>query len=107
MSRRVRILAEAAEEPVEAAAWYQSEHSGVGSEFQAVLDAALDLLEGEVVPLTTMPAVSGRRGASKLMLRRFPYNIVVIERSDEYLVVAVAHHSRKPGDWRGRLRTHS
>ena len=105
MTRRVRILAQASEEAVEAVAWYESEHAGLGRDFQAALDAALDLLEGEIVPLTTMPGLAGRRGAKKLMLRRFPYNIVVVERPNEYLVIAIAHQSRRPGYWRGRVRT--
>lgn len=105
MIRRVRILAEAAEEAIEAAAWYEADSPGLGQDFRDALDAAFDLLEGEVVPLTTMPGVAGRRGAKKLMLRRFPYNVVVVERKDEYLVVAVAHQSRQPGYWRSRKRT--
>jgi hypothetical protein len=38
------------------------------------------------------------------VLKRFPYDIVVRELSEEILVVAVAHHSRRPGYWRDRLR---
>jgi hypothetical protein len=36
-------------------------------------------------------------------LRRFPYDIVVRERVDEIIVVAVAHQSRRPGYWKNRL----
>jgi len=37
-------------------------------------------------------------------MKRFPYDVVVVERSaTEVLVVAFAHHSRHPGYWRGRL----
>ena len=35
-----------------------------------------------IVPLTAMPGVAGRRGAKRLILKRFPYSIVS-ERSDE------------------------
>jgi hypothetical protein len=104
VTRRVRILAQASEEAVEAAAWYDAEQPGLGRDFQSALDAALDLLEGDVVPLTTMPGLAGRRGAKKLMLRRFPYDVVVVDRPDEYLVVAIAHQSRRPGYWRDRQR---
>jgi hypothetical protein len=38
------------------------------------------------------------------MLRRFPYDVVVVDRPDEYLVVAIAHQSRRPGYWRDRQR---
>lgn len=103
--RRVRILDEAAEEAAEAAGRYELQRPGLGAEFERAVDAALDLLEEEIVPLTTMPGVAGKRGAKRLILRRFPYDVVVRERGDELVVVAFAHQSRRPGYWRARLRT--
>jgi toxin ParE1/3/4 len=103
--RRIRILREAAEEATEAAAWYERERAGLGAEFSRAIDAAIDLLEEEIVPLTTIAGAAGRRGAKKFVLKRFPYDVVVWERSDEVIVVAIAHHSRRPGYWRGRLGT--
>jgi plasmid stabilization system protein ParE len=101
--RRVWILEEAAEEAVEAAAWYEQERPGLGVEFDHAVNAALDLLEDEVVPLTNMPGTAGSRGAKRLVLRRFPYDIVVRESSQEIIIVAIAHQSRRPGYWRNRL----
>lgn len=102
---RVRILEQAAEEATEAAAWYEQERPGLGAEFAQAVNAALDLLEEEIVPLTNMPGEAGREGAKRLNLSRFPYDIVVRQHPDELIVVAVAHHSRRPGYWRKRLRT--
>jgi len=101
--RVVRILAAAANEAAEAAAWYESERPGLGEEFQRAVDAALDLLEEEIVPLT--PAVGSARklGAKRLVLRRFPYDVVVRESGDEIIVIAFAHHARRPGYWRTRV----
>lgn len=101
--RRVWILEEAAEEAVEAAAWYEQERPGLGVESDHAVNAALDLLEYEVVPLTNMPGTAGSRGAKRLVLRRFPYDIIVRESSQEIIVVAIAHQSRRPGYWRNRL----
>ena len=100
--RRVRILEEASDEAVAAAAWYDQERPGLGVEFEQALDAALDLLEEDLAPLVPVPGVSGARGARRLLLRRFPYSIVVRESGDEYLVVAIAHQHRRPGYWRDR-----
>jgi toxin ParE1/3/4 len=102
--RRVRIHAAAAEEAAEAAAWYEKERAGLGAEFQQAVDAALDLLEEEIVPLVAMPGAAGARGARRLLLRRFPYAVIVHERTDEVVVIAFAHTSRRPGYWRGRLK---
>lgn len=100
--RVVRILAAAAEEAAEAAAWYEKERSGLGSEFSQAIDAALDLLEEDIVPLTSIPGPAGVRGVKRLLLRKFPYSIVVLERGSEILVLAFAHHARRPGYWRDR-----
>jgi len=50
-----------------------------------------------------MPGFLADQGVKRLILRRFPYDIVVIDRENERIVVALAHHSRKPGYWRGRI----
>ena len=48
---------------------------------------------------------AGERGAKRLILKRFPYDVVVRETGAEIVVIAFAHHSRRPGYWRGRSRT--
>lgn len=91
--------------PTSPGAWYELQRPGLGKEFDAAVQAALDLLEQGIVPLTPMPGAAGERGAMRLMLKRFPYDIVVFDHLDETLVVAVAHQSRRPGYWRDRQRT--
>ena len=66
---------------------------------------ALDLLEEAIVPLTSMPGAAGVRGVKRLVLRRFPYSIIVSERNTEIFVIAFAHHARRPGYWCDRIRT--
>jgi hypothetical protein len=102
--RLIRILEEAAEEAAAAADWYESERAGLGSEFLNAVDAAIDLIEEDILPLLPLPGNAGEKGAKRLILKRFPYDIVVIERSSEVIVVAFAHHSRKPGYWSERFR---
>ena len=77
--RSVRIHAAAAEEAAEAAAWYERERPGLGVDFERAVDAALDLLEEELVPLVSVPGVAGTRGVRRLLLRRFPYAVIVRE----------------------------
>ncbi len=102
--RALRIHAAAVGEAVEAAAWYERERPGLGAEFERAIDAALDLLEEEIVPLTSVPGVAGTRGVKRLILRRFPYSVIVHERNTEIFVIAFAHHARRPGYWRDRVR---
>lgn len=67
--RRVRILEEASDEAIAAAAWYDQEKPGLGAEFEQALDAALDLLEEDLAPSVPVPGVTGTRGAKRLLLR--------------------------------------
>ena len=101
--RSVRILEEATLEATEAASWYETERPGLGSEFFEAVDSAIDLIEEDILPLLPMPGKAGKRGAKRIILKRFPYDIVAIERPGEAVVIAVAHHSRKPGFWLRRL----
>jgi len=100
--RKVRILRQAAEEAEAATGWYEKERDGLGAEFAEAIDAVLDIIEDGLVPLSAMPGHSGSEGAKRLILRRFPYDVVVVESGTELVVVAFAHHSRKPGYWRDR-----
>jgi hypothetical protein len=102
--RRVRIHAAAAEEAVEAAAWYEQQRSGLGAEFEQAIEASLDLLEAEVVPLVPVPGTAGTRGVKRLLLRRFPYAVIVRESAVDVVVIAFAHSARRPGYWRGRVK---
>lgn len=102
--RTVRILEEASQEAIEAAAWYEYEQAGLGAEFFAAVDAAIDVIEENFLPLSPLPEEAGDTGARRLILERFPYDIVAIELPEEAVVIAVAHHSRKPGYWRQRSK---
>lgn len=99
--RALRIHEAALAEAAEAASWYEEERPGLGAEFEHAIEAALDVIEQEAVPLMPVP---GREGVKRLVLRRFPYSVVVQQRADHSVVVAFAHHSRRPGYWRDRLR---
>ena len=79
------------------------EREGLGTEFANAVEIAIDLIEEDILPLAPMPGKSGAKGVKRLILKRFPYDIVVIEGETEIVVIAVAHHSRKPGYWRERI----
>lgn len=101
--KKARIVQEAADEAIAAANWYDKERDGLGAEFAYAVEIAIDLIEEAILPLSPMPGRSGAKGVKRLILKRFPYDIVVTESTDEVIVIAVAHHSRKPGYWRQRI----
>jgi toxin ParE1/3/4 len=43
-----------------------------------------------------------RHGKRRLVTRRFPFSIIYTVVSDQLRILAVAHHSRRPGYWRAR-----
>jgi hypothetical protein len=38
----------------------------------------------------------------RLGLKRFPFDVIVLESPGEIFVIAFAHHARRPGYWRER-----
>ncbi len=43
-----------------------------------------------------------RYGKRRLVMRRFRYALIYTVVGDQIRILAVAHHSRRPGYWRGR-----
>lgn len=102
---RVRISRDAARELNEAVQWYEHESSGLGGRLIDAFEHAIGLLRGKMPPLLPVDGAARTLGAKRIILRRFPFSLIVIPRSDECIVVALAHHSRKPGYWHERIRT--
>lgn len=99
---RVRISAEASQELEEAVAWYENERPGLGVKLVEAFENAITLLESDLPPLAAMPGAAGQKGAKRLLLHRFPFSLVTIEKSNERIVLALAHQSRRPGYWKER-----
>ena len=101
--RTVHVLSDAVDEAEAATQWYERERPGLGRDFAAAVDAALDLLACEPIPASAMPGKSGEREVRRIILKRFPYDVVFFTRNDQAWVIAFAHHSRRPAFWRDRL----
>jgi plasmid stabilization system protein ParE len=41
-------------------------------------------------------------GVRQVVLRRFPFSVIYVVEATELRIVAVAHHSRRPGYWHDR-----
>ncbi len=93
----VRFLTPARLEFLEALSFYESRAPGLGADF-------LDELERSVESIASNPSLgaSFEGGTRRVLLRRFPFGIIYEILSDHVLVVAVAHHRRRPGHWRDR-----
>ena len=63
----------------------------------------IDQIEDRIIPLSPMPGKTSRADIKRLILRRFPFDIVVLQHDQKTIVIAVAHQSKKPGYWRDRI----
>ncbi len=95
----VRLLLEAEDDLSEAAAFLEERVQGLGVDLTVEVEHAIARLEEN--PYVGPPLA---RGVRKLRVNRFPYNLVYRILPDEVLILAVAHHRRRPSFWRSRDR---
>jgi plasmid stabilization system protein ParE len=95
---RLEFHPDAAQELIEAAAYYERQVPGLGERFGAEVHLATELLLAHP-ELGAVVDPDLRR----FVLRRFPYALIYSVSSDALRVQVVAHHSRRPNYWRSRL----
>lgn len=92
----------AAREEVRAATlWYRERSADAARDFAAAVRCAI---EGMRVHPDAWPAWRSQAEVRHRVLRRFPFSIVYVLERDVVIVLAVAHHRRRPGYWLDRLR---
>ncbi len=73
------------------------QRTGLGAELVQAVDAAIERL---VVDPKSWPAIDAK--FYRCRVQGFPFDIVFSIRDSEVLIVAVAHHHRKPDYWQLR-----
>jgi toxin ParE1/3/4 len=99
----VRVLEAATAEAAEAAAWYEARRTGLGGEFRLELKRMFDTLADRRAPGSPWPGRLGERGVRRVGMRRYPFYVVFVAFRGEYVVLAVAHHRRRPAYWQNRV----
>ena len=88
---------DAAQEARGAGAHYEGLRAGLGDDFKAELDAALNRIQ------QNPQMYAAESGAIRVCpLHRFPYAVYYEELDDRIWIAAIGHHSRRPGYWRRR-----
>lgn len=99
MNRTIRTVHEASNEFAEAVRWYEEQRQGLGAEFyESVVETTARIQDNPACG----PPVSKDERTRRLLVSRFPYQVVYRLREDEIVIVAVAHVKRRPKYWRGR-----
>lgn len=99
MNRPVRVDSAASDELTDAMRWYEARRPGLGGQFYDGVVEVIATLQGE---LDIGTKVGGDPMTRRVLLRRFPYQIVYRLKPDDVVVVAVAHLKRRPGYWKNR-----
>ena len=95
----VKFLAAAQAELVEAAAYYEAQKEGLGSQFTEEVKRAIQ----RIFEYPEAWAPISRR-TRRCRTNRFPYGVIYQVRGDLLLIVAIMHLHREPRSWRARLR---
>jgi plasmid stabilization system protein ParE len=94
-----RFLPLAEAELLEAVAFYSQAGTGTGVRFQQAVETVVTK-----VILNPDSAAPGLKGTRRRIVAGFPYNVVYRANDVELLIVAIAHHRRRPGYWANRIR---
>jgi toxin ParE1/3/4 len=97
VARRLEVLSVALEEVLAATRWYLERDERVAHAYEAEISGAFELIERAP---ETWP--SHHHDTHRVLLRRFPYEVIYKIYPDVVLIIAVAHCKRKPGYWRHR-----
>ena len=95
----IRIGQPASDEFSEAVRWYESRRLGLGTEFFDAVSASISLIEANS-ELGTIHSADGN--TRRILVAKFPYQVVYRIRPDEIVIAAIAHLKRRPGYWKNR-----
>jgi len=96
--KTVRFLPAARRELLAGVLHYDEMEAGLGGKFASVFEQALAI--AVQFPLAGSPGPAATR---KVFLKGFPFSVYYLEEGEGIVVVAVAHHARRPGYWVSRL----
>jgi plasmid stabilization system protein ParE len=90
---------DARRELLEARDYYDEQRLGYGERF-------VEAVETEFALLLQFPEIGKRlrKNVRRRNISRWPYGIVYVLDADELVIIAIAHHRRRPEYWRSRLR---
>ena len=95
---RVSYSPKALDELIEITRYYEAARPGLGNEFS-------DELDTQVLLCCDNPEMGSKIKGNyrRLVLQRFPFNIIYRLSREELQIIAVAHQRRKPGYWETRF----
>ena len=99
MSRPLRNVRAAREELAAAVRWFEEQRPGLGAELYDEVVATITRLQAS--PESGVP-ISRDPRTRRVIVSRFPYQVVYRLAPSEIVVLAVAHLKRRPNYWKDR-----
>jgi len=97
MSLELILRPEAEADALEAYRWYSEQLPGLGEEFLAEIDRALETIRANPEAHRKL-----HREFRRVLTRRFPYAVFYAVRGDRIVAFAILHTARDPALWKKR-----
>lgn len=95
MNYKLILRQDAEKDLAQAYKWYNENVPGLGSDFLAVVERALESIQDN--PLR-FPVIY--RNVRRALVKRFPFGIFFMTEEERVVVLAVMHTARDPAKWR-------
>jgi toxin ParE1/3/4 len=102
---KLRVDPGAEEEAQQAAQWYEDRRPGLGVEFLAAVDEAVQRIANDPLAFAVLETLSEESNVRRFLLKRFPYVVIYEVLPDEIRIVAFAHARRRPHFWKKRRQS--
>lgn len=101
---KVRVLSPALEEIAQAAIWYDAQRARLGDAFWQAVDSLLQRIEENPLSFSASEFATAKFDLRYAIVWRFNYVVHFLIETDEVVIISVAHASRRPGYWLGRIK---
>lgn len=81
---------------------YDDESFGLGQEFYLLLIESFREIRSNPQQFPIVDYVRKRREYRQCILKKFPYSVIYHVRPHEIVIIAIAHHRRRPAYWARR-----
>lgn len=82
---------------------YNSKEHGLGGRFRRAVDAAVARILETPNAAPLWPNVDPELGVQRYLVKRWPYSVAYMVRGEQLIIVAIAHHRRRPAYWLDRV----
>jgi toxin ParE1/3/4 len=99
-----RFLSPAEEEMTEAALFYKTASARLGTDILDDVQRAIDRLRNYPHSGESIAEESIALALRRTLLHRFPFSLIYATEENAIVIIAVAHHGRRPGYWQSRVQ---